>query len=149
MKGWTNKLPWIWMTVKIFEWFSPLVQNDSSVLCHKRWAYHCINWGGALLVTLREVIFSQTCTVDEVDPTGEVILYAAGWRTWSQISSDPVCGSNKVGIRCTFKLPWMMPSREVFIRCSLGRRKMPGLPLTKVFSHRKHYVQPQTQLRSV
>ena len=37
--------------------------------------------------------------------------------------SDPVCGSNKVGIRCTFKLPGRMPSRDDFIWCCLGRRK--------------------------
>lgn len=32
--------------------------------------------------------------------------------------SDAVCSSgNKVGIRYTFKLPWRMPSRDVFIWC--------------------------------
>lgn len=94
---------------------------SSSVVCPNRWAHQ--HQLGALLVRWRGEIFSQAPTVEEVSQTGEVILYAAGWRTWSQMLSDPVCGGNKMGIRCTFKLPWRMPSRDVFISCCLGRRK--------------------------
>lgn len=48
-----------------------------------------------------EVKRGNIFTVEEVNLTGEVILYAAAWMTWS----DLVCGCNKVGIRCSFELP--------------------------------------------
>lgn len=65
-------------------------------------------------------MFSQApAEKDEVDQRGEAILNTAGWWTKSQMFSDAVCSRcssiSEVGIRFSFKLPWRMPSRDVFI----------------------------------
>lgn len=46
---------------------------------------------------------------------------------------------NKVGIRCTFKLPWRMPWRYVFIGCCLRQQRGRDWHWPKHFSHQRHY----------
>lgn len=97
--------------------------------CHNRWAYLSIKL--RLCLWCEERDYFEAPAAEELIRPVRVILYAAVRRTWSQMLSDPVCGSNKVGIRCTFKLPGRMPSRDDFIWCCLGRRKCWDWLLTK------------------
>lgn len=97
--------------------------------CHNRWAYLSIKL--RLCLWCEERDYFEAPAAEELIRPVRVILYAAVRRTWSQMLSDPVCGSNKVGIRCTFKLPGRMPSRDDFIWCCLGTRKCRDWLLTK------------------
>lgn len=109
------------MIVMKCECFWPMVQSDCcpAPQCSDTTDEHIT---ASCVGSACEVKRGNIFTVEEVDQMGKVILYAAGWRTWSQMLSDPVCGSNKMGIRCNFELPWRMPSRYASIWCCLRHR---------------------------